>query len=118
MLTLFRRHLKGCPHNSRSYRRCKCPIHVDGSLGGQKIRKSLDLTNWEAAQNQVREWEVKGEIRVNRLGEGELPTVGRALDLFMEDSRACLWRITNLRGPLPVVRKNTLAGKQGRVCHL
>ena len=88
MLILFRRHLRSCPHNSRSYRRCKCPIQVEGSLAGQKIRKSLDLTNWEAAQNRVREWEVKGEIRVNRLGEGELPTVERALGLFMEDSRA------------------------------
>ena len=32
MLTLFRRHLKSCPHTSRDYRRCKCPIHIEGSL--------------------------------------------------------------------------------------
>lgn len=88
MLTLFRRHLRSCPHNSRSYRRCKCPIHVEGSVSGQKIRKSLDLTNWEAAQNRVREWEVTGEIKLKRSDRAEITTVEKAVNLFMQDSKA------------------------------
>jgi len=60
MLTIFRRHLKSCPHTSRS--RCRCPLHVEGTLAGEPIRKALDLSSWEAAQNLVREWEATGRI--------------------------------------------------------
>lgn len=62
MLTLFRRHLKDCPHASRRYRRCRCPIHVEGTLGGDKVRRALDLTSWEAAQELIHEWNVTGRI--------------------------------------------------------
>jgi integrase/recombinase XerD len=87
VLILFRRHLKSCPQTSRSYRRCKCPIHVEGSLSGEKIRKSLDLTNWEAAQNRVREWEGKGRIELQQHQQDELTTVEKAVSSFMEDSK-------------------------------
>jgi len=62
MLTIFRRHLKTCPHTSRKDRRCRCPIHVEGTLAGEPVRKALDLTSWEAAQTFVREWEATGRI--------------------------------------------------------
>jgi len=32
---------------------------VQGILRDEKIRKSLDLTNWEAANKLVRDWEVE-----------------------------------------------------------
>jgi integrase/recombinase XerD len=32
--------------------------HVEGTLRGEKIRKALDLTSWEAAQERVRDWEL------------------------------------------------------------
>ena len=37
MLTTYRRHKKDCAHRAegRKYRRCKCPIWVDGFLAGQ-----------------------------------------------------------------------------------
>ena len=59
MLTIYRRHKKPCEHRSegRKYRRCRCPIWVDGSLNGQEIRKSLNTTDWQKAQEFVREWE-------------------------------------------------------------
>jgi hypothetical protein len=52
MLTIFRRHLSSCKHSSkgRKYRSCPCPISVEGTLRGERIRKSLDLRNWEAAR--------------------------------------------------------------------
>jgi integrase/recombinase XerD len=63
VLTIYRRHLKSCPHTSVTYRRCKCPIHVRGTLNGKKVsRQSLDLTNWERAQEKVRSWELQGSI--------------------------------------------------------
>jgi hypothetical protein len=49
VLHLFRRHYPPCRHTSRRYRRCNCPLWVQGSLGGEWIKKSLNLTSWEAA---------------------------------------------------------------------
>jgi hypothetical protein len=33
---------------------------VQGTLGGETIRKALDLTAWEAASDLVRGWESAG----------------------------------------------------------
>ena len=59
MLTIYRRHLKNCAHRGkgRAYRKCKCPIWVDGMLGGREIRESLKLRDWQKANARVREWE-------------------------------------------------------------
>ena len=61
MLTIYRRHRKDCAHRSegREYRRCRCPIWVDGFLAGREIRKSLDTADWQKAQDKVREWEAQ-----------------------------------------------------------
>lgn len=83
MLTLFRRHLASCSHSSRQYRRCRCPIHVEGTLAGQPVRKSLDLTSWEAAQDLVREWEAKRKV-----GAAVEPDVRTAGEKFIADARA------------------------------
>jgi len=85
MLTLYRRHLKGCPHRSRRYRRCRCPIHVEGSLGAESIRKALDLTSWEAAENLIYEWNVTGRIG-GRIAKSS--TVDEAVRLFLADAAA------------------------------
>jgi integrase len=62
MLTIFRRHLKRCghPREDRSYRRCHCPIHVEGKIGNDFIRKALGTGNWELAQRRVSEAEARG----------------------------------------------------------
>src|SRR5581483_3631321 len=82
MLTLYRRHLKGCPHTSRRYRRCRCPIHVEGTLAGESIRKALDLNSWEAAENLIREWNHVGKIG------GRTCAVKEAIELFISDAIA------------------------------
>jgi hypothetical protein len=66
MLVTFRRHLESCRHKAkgRSHRSCGCPIHVEGTLRGEMIRKSLDVRNWEAAQKMVRDWEIDGRKEV------------------------------------------------------
>jgi integrase/recombinase XerD len=61
MLTIYRRHRKNCEHRNagRKYRRCRCPIWVDGYIAAQEIRKSLHTVDWQKAQERVREWESK-----------------------------------------------------------
>jgi len=62
VLTIYRRHVKDCEHRSegRKYRRCRCPIWVDGILNGVELRESLDLRDWEKAQQRIRKWEAEG----------------------------------------------------------
>ncbi len=88
MLTIYRRHRKGCEHRNegRKYRRCRCPIWVDGFLAGQEIRKSLDTTDWREAQDIVREWEAKGQI-VHEVANTSL-SFAAAFDTFIADCKA------------------------------
>ena len=80
MLTVYRRHRAGCKHRSRRYKGCSCPLWVQGVLRGETMRKSLDLTNWEAAQKLVREWEVNSPE--------ERLTVEQAANKFTADNEA------------------------------
>jgi integrase/recombinase XerD len=63
MLNLYRRHIEACSHRSRTYRKCACPIWVQGTLEGRALRKSLNLRNWESAQQLVRDWESGGGVK-------------------------------------------------------
>jgi len=80
MLTLYRRHRAGCKHRSRRYTKCFCPIWVQGVLRDESMRRSLDLTNWEAASRLIRDWEIHGEP--------ETMTVREACDRFIADAKA------------------------------
>jgi len=66
MLTIYRRHLKTCEHKSegRKYRRCRCPIWMDGTLHGEEIRESLQTKNWEQAVEitRARETQPPGSV--------------------------------------------------------
>jgi hypothetical protein len=84
-LRLIRRHLKDCPHTSTTYRRCRCPIHVYGSLAGEKIRKALDQTSWEAASELITAWTAAGEIGVVKV---QAPTVAQAVGKYLADCEA------------------------------
>jgi integrase/recombinase XerD len=88
MLTTYRRHLKDCEHRDegRKYRRCRCPIWVDGFLSGQEIRKSLETRDWEEAQDRVREWEAKGIQNADR--HGRHVSIAQACDDFVADAEA------------------------------
>ena len=81
MLTLYRRHLSTCRHRSRRERRCGCPIWIQGTLRGQSVRKALNLTAWEAAQEAAREM----ELGITRT---EPTPVSDAIRLFLEDIQA------------------------------
>ncbi|HEY7791536.1 MAG TPA: tyrosine-type recombinase/integrase [Vicinamibacterales bacterium] len=80
MLTLYRRHYPPCRHTSRRFRKCQCPIWVQGTLRGEVIKKSLDLRSWEAASDLVRGWEASGEIGIVK---PEIPSVSEAVERFV-----------------------------------
>ena len=86
MLTIFRRHGTGCPHKSRRYRRCACPIWIEGSIGDEKVRRqSLNFTSWEAAEEYVRE-----SNRAGKLGGTvfKQTTIAEAVELYLQDVTA------------------------------
>ncbi len=92
MLTIYRRHRKACKQrfDGRAYRRCLCPIWLDGSLNGVEIRKSLRLRDWQRAQDLVRQWEAEGQ----RVEKPKPLTVKEACEKFVADAEA-----RNLREP-------------------
>jgi integrase/recombinase XerD len=69
MLRIYRRHKKSCEHRSEGkYRRCRCPIWIDGFLGDQDIRKSLRVADWQKAETMRGEWEAAG-VPATEIGE-------------------------------------------------
>jgi integrase/recombinase XerD len=97
MLTPYRRHKKHCPHRARgrAYRRCSCPIWVDGVFDGAEIRQSLKVHTWEDADREL-------EKLKRRLTDGSLPadgpvTIERAWDDFISDAEARNLRDESLR---------------------
>jgi len=59
VLSLWRRHLKACPHRGegknkgRQYTKCSCPIWCDGEVDGKRVRKSLDTRDWARAMRNL-----------------------------------------------------------------
>lgn len=80
MITLYRRHLGSCKFTSRRHKGCRCPVWAEGTVHGQKIRKSLDLRNWEAATRLTREWEIHAPENT--------VSVKDAADRFIADAKA------------------------------
>jgi integrase/recombinase XerD len=85
MLTIYRRHLKSCPHTSRSYRRCACPIWVQGTLGRESVRRALDVTSFDAASKLVAQWHAAGTIGAHKV---EPPRIEMAVMKYLDDARA------------------------------
>src|SRR4051812_4175520 len=102
MLTIYRRHLQECPHQDRRYRRCKCPIWVQGSLAGEKIRKSLDLNSWEAATDLINNWTSSGEIGVVKV---EVLPIRETVARFLGDAEARHLREGTIRKMRAVLEK-------------
>ncbi|MGE0393083.1 MAG: tyrosine-type recombinase/integrase [Vicinamibacterales bacterium] len=106
MLRLYRRHRKTCPQTSERYRRCACPIYVEGTVGGESIRKSLDLTSWTAATNVIAKWNTAGKIGQVR---SEVPTIAEAIEKFLDDARARGLKDATLRSYTNTLRNRLLA---------
>lgn len=58
MLTIYRRHNPKCDHaKDRFHKRCRCPMWVEGTVGGNYVRRSLKQTSWEKANAEARRME-------------------------------------------------------------
>lgn len=87
MLTSYRRHKQNCEHRKegRRYRRCRCPVWVDGFLEGREIRKSLGTADWKKAQDIVRQMDSTGS---EPKPVQEPLTIQSASDKFQADAKA------------------------------
>jgi integrase/recombinase XerD len=86
-LALYRRHLSDCQHRQKGNRwtRCQCPIWVQGSIGGEAVRRSLNTTNWTAATTTVQGWQVSGQVGVLK---PDVPTIEEAVGKFLDEAAA------------------------------
>lgn len=113
MLQIFRRHYSPCPHTSRRYRRCACPIWVQGSLGGEWVKRSLNLTSWEAASDLVSRWTASGTVGEVKV---DVPPLQKAIEQFLADCRAQHLSSETLRKYESLLERRMLpwAEKQGK----
>jgi integrase/recombinase XerD len=109
-LTLWRWHSRACPHRSkgRSWTRCKCGIWVQGSLGGEWIKKSLNTRDWAAAAATIHGWEASGQIGTVK---AELPTISVAIERFLKEAE-----VRNLAKTTIKKRRELLEGKLVPYC--
>ena len=109
-LTLWRWHARACPHRTKGRRwtRCNCGIWVQGSLGGEWIKRSLNTRDWSAAAATVHGWEASGQVGVVKL---DVPTIEQAVAHYFEDATARHLAETTLRK-----RRELLEGKLLTFC--
>jgi integrase/recombinase XerD len=83
MLHVYRRHNPArCQHTERTWRRCSCPLWVDGSLSGKRYHKTLKTRNWDAAQKMAQDLEAAGKP------EPSAKTIEDATEGFIRDAEA------------------------------
>jgi hypothetical protein len=122
-LTIYRRHTSDCPHKKkgRRWHRCDCPVWVQGSLGGEYVRESLNVTVWGAAQERVRGWEASGQVGVIRY---EIPTIEEAVQKHIADAEARNLKPESVKKIKDVIERRLLnycgrdqAAKAGSLSH-
>jgi integrase/recombinase XerD len=98
MLTIYRRHRKDCPRKKESEvrvhlkgdifirqgkDRCACAVWVDGSLGGEEVRKSLGTASWDKAKLQVKAWATEKPVT-----PGSPITIEQSWERFIADANS------------------------------
>ena len=76
---------------------------MQGSIGGETIRRSLNTGNWTAASSVVHQWQSSGRIGVLK---PELPSVTAAVEQFLEEAA-----VRNLAATTIKKRRELLEGK-------
>jgi integrase/recombinase XerD len=111
MLNLFRWHVKKCPHDSRENLKCQCPIWIDWTLpDGKRVRKSLKLRDWQAAQRRARDMEIEGIVDVTTA-----VTIQKATDDFEKDAENNVKPITLRKYRTLFKRLNEYSQKKGLI---
>jgi integrase/recombinase XerD len=80
VLKVYRRHNPAkCSHTEREYRRCTCPLWVDGTLNRKRYHKTLRTRDWARAQKLAQDLEVAGKPPESS------KTIQEASDAFIRD---------------------------------
>ena len=93
MLSLYRLHTKRCSAGrdrlDRSYRKCGRPIHVEVKCGDEFVRKSLQTSNWQRAQQRVMEAEARASWEpLPEDKSAQLVTIADAKARFLKDAES------------------------------
>ena len=116
MLTAFRRHVKSCEHREkgRKYRRCRCPIWVDGFLGGSELRKSVGTRDWDEGQRLIRDWEAEGALELSKLEAPQAITLAGVCADFLAEAASRELQESTLRKYRQLVKQiEAFAAKEG-----
>ena len=80
MLKVYRRHNPAkCSHTERDWRRCTCPLWVDGTLNRKRYHKTLHTRDWARAQKLAQDLEAAGKP------PEATKTIEEATDAFVRD---------------------------------
>ena len=80
MLKVYRRHNPAkCSHTERDWRRCTCPLWVDGTLNRKRYHKTLRTRDWARAQKLAQDLEAAGKP------PEATKTIEEATDAFIRD---------------------------------
>src|SRR5215467_862892 len=84
MLSVYSRHSHDCPKKAdMSWKRCRCPKWISGTLDGRFIRKSAKTRGWDKAEELKRKWEEATSSK-----KVELVTIEEAIDAYLADAQA------------------------------
>jgi integrase/recombinase XerD len=100
VLTIYRRHKRGCPRRAEAEIRvhvsgdvfvrkgegkCSCGLWVDGFYKNRELRKSLKTSDWKIAQDKVRGWDAQqSEPAI----ASEAMAIESACERFLADAQA------------------------------
>ncbi len=90
MLSVYTRHHPDCAKkDDSSYRRCRCPKWLDGTLPGRtgRFRVSAKTKSWEQAELLARKYE-NAALSGEDLKPAKMPTVKEAVAVFLADAEA------------------------------
>ena len=90
MLSVYTRHHPDCAKKDDStYRRCRCPKWLDGTLPGRsgRFRVSAKTKSWEKAELVARKYE-NSALSGEELKPAKMPTVKEAVGVFLADAEA------------------------------
>lgn len=109
MLTPYRRHHPGCAkRGDRYWKRCRCPMWVEGTVGNAYVRRSLKTKSWERAVAEC-----------NRLEQARDPapekprplgiTIADAVQAYLQDAKDRGLRESTLSKLDTIFRKQLLS---------
>jgi integrase/recombinase XerD len=89
MLTLYRRHLKRCSKaDDRYWKRCSCPMWVEGTVQTGYLRKSLRTGSWERAQGLAQQIETADDPKTVPAKPEQPTTIQQAVGEYLADAKA------------------------------